>query len=45
MAMKTLGNLVKAITNIGKAMTGISTHSDSKALLQVLGPLSKSWTS
>ena len=40
MAMKTLGNLVKAITNIGKAMAGISTPSNSKALLQVLGPLS-----
>ena len=35
-----LKNLGTVILNIGKAMTGLATGSNSKALLQVLGPLS-----
>jgi hypothetical protein len=40
LAMKTLENLATAIVNIGKAMAGLSTGSNSKTLLQMLQPLS-----
>jgi hypothetical protein len=40
LAMKTLQNLVTVVLHLGSAMTGLSTASNSKSLLQVLTPLS-----